>query len=172
MKTSKIKKGDIAFVIVIGLITCLVVLVLLASVPIKQRVNKSMNGIRWDVNNSGDYDTSHITMDGYYYNYILELWDSDYYEGSINITGEEEHNLEWVKMFIVAVQAPDGTKYTYASFKEALNRDDLRGYMFMKKGASMSELVIVPSDSKYQYAFPATNLEEAEKLDNKLNVAK
>lgn len=173
MKISKLKKGDIAFIIVIVLVVSIAILGLLACVPLKQKIDKSIAGLCWNIHNLEDYSDATIELEGYYYNYVIELWNTDYYEGSMKISGDDNYELEWIKASFIQSDAPDGTKYNYAIFDDILDKNAFSGYIYVNNNRSLSELIISPNgESKQRYAFPATNINEAEALDMKLNATR
>jgi len=174
MDDSSTKSNNILLIAVTIIVLVICVFCLLAGVPVKNSVNKEIEGISWSIDNFDKERTIKAEVSGTYYDYIIELWNNDYFKGDITITGEWNYNIPQVTAYFVDQNTPDGKEYTYAfmiSYMPESNSMESRGEIFINKKKQLSEFVICPDGSKdMRYAFPASNKEDAEKLDKELNI--
>ena len=168
-KTKNVIRVIADIVVLVGCLFCI-----LACVPIKKSINKEVEGICWNVKASDEVGTVKAKVSGDYCDYIIEWWNSDRFEGDIVITGQWDYNIPQVTAQFIDTKMQDGSKYTYASINSYMadtNSMNNRGQIFINKKEKLSKFVICPSDSgDMRYAFPASNRDEAEKLDKELNI--
>ncbi len=174
MKKLNLKSKNIIWLIAVIILLAVGVFCFLACVPIKQNINKKSDGICWNVKDSEEERKVEAEIRGDYYNYIIELWNTDRFEGDIVITGGQNYNIPQVTAHFLDFKAPDGQKYVYASmisYRAESNSMTSMGDIYINKKEKLSEFVICPDGSEdMRYAFPASNREDAEKLDKKLNI--
>ena len=168
MKISKLKKGDMAFWIIIMFILIGVIFWALSNVPIKVKVNKTIQGICWNPENESEYYTTELTLAGYYYDYIFENKKYDRYEGSFQVAGiERMEDLTKVWLHYVGMPAPfqDISKSSAQCYNSSKNSIEKGGELFSPRNERLSKMILKGwGDSEYMYAFPATNIDEAKAL--------
>lgn len=166
------RKKDPVFNIVIMLIMTVCIFMCLTFIPIKTNIRKTVSGIQWS-SQKNTYEEVELKIDGVYYNYILELFDKrDYFRGTLELSNMEK-TKDPAFAHIFMIRLPDtssdirnGSCY-YVSGSDSFSI----GYITQKN--LFSQILINLSGIEERYcAFPAENIEEAERIREKLEAWK
>lgn len=112
MKIKKVKKIDILYIAVLLVLIIGAVVLALIKIPVKSHISKEIQCVSYDAQGKSSELT--VTVDGYYYNYILETSDtSDKFRGLFYISSIPETNTDSVSFI----------------FTESLSRSLKNGHM-------------------------------------------
>lgn len=169
----QVNKKMVMIIVSVAVVLCLGVFVLLTCVPFKVAVNEELTGVAYNLEDINDNSDSKVIYNGYYYDYILELWKDDYYKGDITIIGEESHSFQLATAGFVRHKRMDGKTMYYTSIMAYAEEDNVMatvGDIYKTDGDITSGVAIYPKNSEYGYVFPAENMEDAQKLVEDMNV--
>lgn len=169
------KKDIIIFTTGCTIILAAIVIVLLNVIPFKTKLDKNMDGIKFNVNAPSDTEEGvALSISGTYFNYIINWWNSDKFEGKIVLSDVPETE-DWTTPKL-PIMAPND--YVYGNkaismiyYIPELNILDAFGEMAFE--GDFSKCVIMSNEGSGKtreifYAFPAKDVNEAVNLANEL----
>lgn len=163
----RIFKQDKLFIAVIVVILIAGLYFFAAYVPIKYEIRKDYTGMEYTSDMSIVSDTVNLHIFGYYYDYILETHNSDYFRGKFEVSSVAETiNNEAHFLMHDSLMKPNGDKKEFSMYYPIV--DGVVGHVFMEK--QFLKMFIQLSDS-YQnniLIFPAKNQEQAAGVYNEL----
>ncbi|MCM1063633.1 MAG: zf-HC2 domain-containing protein [Eubacterium sp.] len=146
------------------LVSAALILLILAIVPLPVRISRTLDGVRWEGGTGQPLEECRVTVDGWYYRYLLK---DSFFKGDISFTtaeGTVSYHVPNVTLGRDAMYRDRGGSATV--YDAAPNRMRALGYLAVT--GNFKEIFI--RSEEWNFAAPAENLEEALELAGELTV--
>ncbi len=146
--------------IVVGIV---ILVLILSLIPVPLKVERSMEGIRYDEGTQESFGDVHIEIDGWYFHYVSPVFKRNYFTGRFEV-GEEVHRYtRYARLtFMKSVAGKEAGMHYYDEMANAFRW----GGQIRQKGI-FKEISIWNGDKDFISA-PAKNVSEADRITKDL----
>ncbi len=144
-------------------ITISTVVVVLSLVPMPLKVEKSMEGIRYNEENKGSFENIQINIDGWYFCYVIPMFKENYFTGVFKVGDIVCNFTRYARLtFINSLSGAEAGMHYYDE-----KENTFRWGGQLRKEGLFKEVSIYQNDKNYISA-PAKEVSEADAITRKL----